>query len=143
MLRFGKASRERLKTIVPELQALAIDALAVGVIDFTVTDGRRSRERQQLYYETGRSKVMWPHSRHNVLQPYMLAEAMDLTPYVNGRLSYNKAHCCVLAGVVLTLAKRRKLEIRWGGNWDMDLEPVTDQDFQDLVHFELYSPRRY
>jgi hypothetical protein len=27
--------------------------------------------------------------------------------------------------------------IRWGGNWDMDGEPITDQDFQDLVHFEL------
>lgn len=29
------------------------------------------------------------------------------------------------------------IDIRWGGNWDMDGEPVTDQNFQDLVHFEL------
>jgi peptidoglycan L-alanyl-D-glutamate endopeptidase CwlK len=29
------------------------------------------------------------------------------------------------------------VKLRWGGNWDRDGEPVTDQDFQDLVHFEL------
>ena len=45
-------------------------------------------------------------------------------------------HCCVLAGIILTCAVKRGIKIRWGGNWDMDSEPITDQDFQDLVHYE-------
>lgn len=29
--------------------------------------------------------------------------------------------------------------IRWGGDWDMDGR-TTDQQFNDLPHFELYRP---
>lgn len=137
MLRFGKASKRRLATVAKELQHLAEEALAVEIIDFSVTDGRRSKERQNQYFAEGKSKVQWPDSHHNVLEPDDLAEAFDLTPFVNGALSYDKTHCCVLAGVILTKAKELGLKIRWGGNWDRDLEPITDQDFQDLVHYEL------
>jgi len=34
------------------------------------------------------------------------------------------------------VGKMLEVDLRWGGNWDMDGEPITDQDFQDLVHFE-------
>ncbi len=137
MLQFGNASKRRLATVVPELQKLAHNVLAIGLIDFSVTDGRRSRELQEQYFAEKKSKVHWPESRHNVMHPDDLAKAFDLTPFVNGKLSYHKAHCILLAGIVLTEAKHLGLNVRWGGNWDMDLEPVTDQDFQDLVHFEL------
>jgi len=36
----------------------------------------------------------------------------------------------------LSVGKMLEVDLRWGGNWDMDGEPITDQDFQDLVHFE-------
>lgn len=137
MLAFGTASTNRLATVVPELQLLATNVLAYEIIDFAVTDGRRSKERQNQYFAEGRSKVKWPKSRHNVMHPDDLAKALDMTPFVNGVLSYEKTHCCVLAGIVLSEAKRLGLNLRWGGNWDRDLEPVTDQTFQDLVHYEL------
>ncbi len=35
------------------------------------------------------------------------------------------------------VAKGCWINIRWGGNWDQDGEPVTDQDFQDLMHYEI------
>ena len=57
-------------------------------------------------------------------------------PVINGKLSWEKEHCLVLAGMVLAIGKTLGHSIRWGGNWDMDGEPITDQDFQDLVHFE-------
>jgi len=40
---------------------------------------------------------------------------------------------------MLAAAALAKVKIRWGGNWDMDGEPVTDQEFQDLVHYERGS----
>lgn len=137
MLRFGRASRQRLATVVDELQRLAQESLATGIMDFSVTDALRPKDRQNQYFAEGKSKVQWPDSKHNVLNPGDKAKAFDLTPWVDGKSSYDKYHCCVLAGVVLTKAKELGIEIRWGGNWDRDLEPVTDQDFNDLVHYEI------
>ena len=77
--------------------------------------------------------MKWPDGKHNK----MPSEAVDVVPYINGKASWDKLHCCVLAGIVLACAVRLGESVRWGGNWDMDGEPITDQDFQDLVHFEL------
>lgn len=66
------------------------------------------------------------------------SKAIDVAPYVNGKASYDYRHCCFFAGVVLAIAGMLKIKVRWGGNWDMDEEVMTDQDFQDLVHFELH-----
>lgn len=138
MYTFGTSSQLKLDTVVPPLKELVTRALATGVIDFSVVEGRRERERQDQYFSTGLSKVKWPDSKHNVLKPEDLAKAVDLVPYIHGSgLSYARPHCCVLAGIVLAIASMMGLKVRWGGNWDQDGEPVTDQDFQDLVHFEL------
>jgi peptidoglycan LD-endopeptidase CwlK len=130
---FGLYSQQRLDTAHFDLQNIAREALAVGLIDFAITEGHRDYETQNKYYEQGKSKVKFPNSKHNT-KPAM---AIDAVPYVNGKLSYNYNHCCFLAGIILALAKKKGKNVRWGGNWDMDGEPVTDQSFQDLVHFEL------
>ena len=132
---FGERSKKSLSTVTYNLYVIATEALSAGIMDFTVIEGFRPKFKQDEYYygHPQRSKVPWPKSKHNI-QP--LAKAMDLVPYINGKLSWNKIHCCVLAGIVLTCAKKLGIKIRWGGNWDMDLEPVTDQEFNDLVHFE-------
>ena len=109
------------------------DALGIALIDFVVTEGHRGEETQNKYFKQGKSKLRFPHGKHNA-DP---SEAVDLVPWIKDHISYNKAHCCVLAGIVLTCAKKLGIGVRWGGNWDMDSEPITDQDFQDLVHYEL------
>jgi hypothetical protein len=42
-----------------------------------------------------------------------------------------------MAGRVMQEADNQKVPVRWGGNWDRDNEVVTDQKFDDLVHFEI------
>jgi peptidoglycan L-alanyl-D-glutamate endopeptidase CwlK len=133
---FSPKSDNNLATVIPKLQRVANRALGYGIIDFSVIEGRRTKERQNWYYSTGRSKLKWPSSKHNVLNPCDPARAMDLVPFVNGEPSWNYYHCCVLAGVVLAAAKEEGVKIRWGGNWNMDGEPITDQSFQDLTHYE-------
>ena len=39
-------------------------------------------------------------------------------------------------GIVVDIARWKKIPIRWGGDWDMDTY-VKDQSFNDLPHFEL------
>ncbi len=60
-----------------------------------------------------------------------------MAPYLNGGVSWDSRHCLYFAGLVMGIAKQMDIEIRWGGDWDRDNEPVTDQEFQDLVHFEF------
>ena len=132
MLYFGKKSISNLSMLTPDLQRVARKALETEVMDFAIVCSFRGEFDQNHLFQEEKSRVEWPNSKHNKWP----AKAMDLAPWVKGKLSWNKFHCCVLAGVVLAVAKMEGAELRWGGNWDMDDEPVTDQDFQDLVHFE-------
>jgi len=132
---FGSKSELNLSTCDFALQNTARQALALGLMDFMIIEGYRTNEKQHEYFIEGKSKVDAgnPKAMHNK-KPAM---AFDAVPYINGSLSWNKLHCCVLAGIILAVAIKLGYKIRWGGNWDMDGEPITDQNFQDLVHFEL------
>ena len=130
---FGKTSTSKLETVDPDLQEIMQDALESGIMDFSITEGHRGKAQQNRYFDLGKSKVKFPDGKHNKLP----SEAVDAAPYINGKISWNKLHCCVLAGIILACAAKKGIKLRWGGNWDMDNEPITDQDFQDLVHYEL------
>ena len=134
---YGKKSEANLMTVNPVLQLIFRQALKLGLIDISITCGRRSQAEQNEMYRLGRSRVKWPHGKHNVIDPFDLANALDAAPYVNGKVSYDYRHCVYLAGIIMAIATERGFKIRWGGNWDMDTEVMTDQDFQDLVHYEL------
>ena len=131
---FGKISRANLATIHPDLQIIMDDALATGIMDFSIIEGYRDKAKQNRYFnmDPPRSRVTWPNGKHNKIP----SDAVDAAPYINGKSSWNKLHCCVLAGIILACAAKRGIKLRWGGNWDMDSEPITDQNFQDLVHYE-------
>lgn len=130
---YGKQSMANLATVHSDLEMVMEDALDTGIMDISVIEGHREWARQDRYFILEKSKVRWPDSKHNK----MPSEAVDVAPYINGKVSWNRLHCCVLAGIILACAAKRGIKLRWGGNWDMDGEPITDQDFQDLVHYEL------
>jgi len=131
MPRFGKTSTKRLDTCHVDLQRLF--NRVVEKFDCSVVQGYRGQEEQDRYFDTGKSKVKFPNGKHNG-KP---SEAADVAPFINGDISWNQKHCLYFAGYVLGVASEMKIKIRWGGDWDMDNEAMTDQKFQDLVHFEL------
>lgn len=130
---FSLKSKVKLQSCHLNLQMAVNEALALGIMDISIIEGYRNKARQNRYYDLNKSKVKYPDGKHNK-KP---SDAIDAAPCINGKISWNKLHCCVLAGIILTCAAKLGIKIRWGGNWDMDGEPITDQDFQDLVHFEL------
>ena len=132
---FGERSLINLDSAHYGLQCIIREALSMGLIDFAIIEGHRNKGRQNRLYKLGRSRLQWPESKHNKTP----SEAVDAAPYVNGKISWQKEHCIFLAGIILTCAKKWGIPLRWGGNWDMDGEPVTDQDFQDLVHYEVVT----
>lgn len=130
---FGKISKGRLTTCDPQLQTVILEVMSLQLMDFAITGGFRNKEVQDEYFRTGKSKVKWPNSKHNSVP----SKAVDVVPYVNGEVSYQRDHCVYLAGLIMAIATELGVKIRWGGNWDQDGEVITDQSFQDLVHFEV------
>ena len=141
MYKFSNKSKERLNTCHEDLRLIANIAIQRSQIDFGIAEGHRSVERQYDLYKAGLSKIDGVNKRgkHN----YKPSLAFDIYAWVNGKSSYDQRYIIFIAGVILAVAKELKeqgrieTELRWGGNWDGDGEIITDQSFNDLVHFEI------
>ncbi|MDH5751565.1 MAG: M15 family peptidase [Deltaproteobacteria bacterium] len=132
---FGISSRKKLNTCHIDLQILF--ERVVQVWDCAVLYGHRGQTEQNEIFQTGASKLRWPKSRHNT-QPSI---AVDIRPHPHRgwddtRVFYAFAGFVLGVAEELRRAGRIKHKVRWGGDWDGDRD-LTDQDFNDLVHFEL------
>jgi len=74
--KYGSTSLSRLHSCHRDLQLVATQALALGIMDITVVCGHRTKEEQNALYPKFTS-VKWPDSNHNSLPSF----AMDLSPY--------------------------------------------------------------
>ncbi len=128
--KFSKKSLDELHTCHPDLQRVFDQVLRL--VDVAVVEGIRGKQKQDQCYDKGTSKVKYPNSKHNDIP----SNAVDVIPWVGGKGSWETKHCIFLAGIVMATANGMGIKIRWGGNWDMDDEIMTDQDFQDLAHYE-------
>ena len=105
--------------------------------DCTITCGHRGQVEQDAAYAAGNSKLQYPNSKHNTM-PSM---AVDAYPFPIKMSDTNRMR--YFAGFVLGTATQLLANgeishnVRWGGDWDKDTE-VSDNTFNDLVHFELY-----
>lgn len=136
---FGRTSKKRLQGLHPKLVALVEDVLATGVMDFSIIEGVRTKERQQILVDRGASRTM--NSKH-IKQADGYGHAVDLYPYpidmdkVNGGYWPEIIRFGVLAGMMQTLAPKHGLVIRWGMDWDRDGRTL-DHSFFDAPHFEI------
>ena len=124
MPHFGKRSKRRLKGIHPKLVSVLNEL--VKIMDVTVIEGIRSKERQLELLEKGATKVKY--SKH------MDGKAVDLAPYPIAWKDRDRFH--YMGGMIRGIAKQLNVSVRWGGDWDSDGE-VKDNGFDDLVHVEL------
>jgi hypothetical protein len=131
MYNFSTMSKERLNTCHEDLQTLF--RTVIKHVDCSVVGGWRSKDQQNEYFDKGKSKVKYPNGKHNSLP----SVAVDVAPFLNGKISWDMKNCLYFAGIVMGIALMLNIKVRWGGDWDMDNEAMTDQKFQDLVHFEL------
>jgi len=92
--------------------------------------GYRNEEAQNKAYNSGNSKKKYPESKHNA-HPSL---AVDVAPYPINFDDIKRFY--FFGGYVTGVAEGMDLKIRWGGNWDKDYD-VSDQIFNDLLHFEL------
>lgn len=134
MPKFSHSSFSKLATCHPDLQVLFYEV--IKNFDCTILEGYRNEADQEKAFTNGNTKLHWPDGRHN-RQPSM---AVDVAPYPVNRENDKRMYW--FAGYVMGIAQKLKDEgrmthsVRFGGDWDRDYD-ILDNQFQDLVHFEL------
>jgi len=134
---YGLGSIAKLKTVRHSLHRVCERALGYGIMDASVIQGVRGRTEQNHYYDTGKSKVRWPDSKHNIQELVELSAAVDIAPFIDGKVSWDELHCCVWAGLMLAAAKEEGIDLRWGGCWSGEPGDIGKQSLNDYVHFEV------
>jgi len=128
MAHFSDSSIKRLASLDPRLRLLLL--MAIEHYNFSILCTHRTEAEQQEAFEQGRSKKQWPESPHNKLP----CRAFDVAPFPIDWKDLQRFYH--FAGYLMGLATYMKIPLRWGGDWDGDGD-FSDQDFNDLVHFEL------
>lgn len=134
MPKLGEKSKKELKTCVKPLQTLC--EAVIEDIDFSVLEGHRNERDQNIAFAKGLSQRQWPLGEHNKLP----SKAMDVAPYPIDWKNQEAARqrFVLLAGFFLCHAKRLGISIRWGGDWNRNLD-TRDEKFRDLGHFEIFE----
>jgi peptidoglycan L-alanyl-D-glutamate endopeptidase CwlK len=116
----SRRSLERMHGVHPDLVKVVMRAIKITEVDFGVTEGMRTVEKQREYVARGASKTM--KSRH------LTGHAVDLAAYVGGAVSWDWPHYHKIAAAMKSAAKEHEVAIVWGGDWST---------FKDGPHFEL------
>jgi len=98
--------------------------------DVTILESHRNATDQEEMFNSGKSKLLFPKSKHN----HFPSKAVDVAPYpIDWK---NKERFYFMAGIVKAIAEGMGIKIRWGGDWDRD-NHFDDQTFNDIGHFEV------
>jgi len=120
MFKLSDKSIAKMKGVDPALVAVVKKAIEISPIDFGVTEGLRSVERQKELFKAGKSQTL--KSRH------IIGEAVDLVAYINGKVDWTWKYYEQIAVAMKQASKELGIAIEWGGDWI---------NFRDGVHFQL------
>lgn len=143
MPRFSQRSKDNLIGVDPDLARVMNKAIKESPIDFTITEGLRSDQRQKDLYAQGRTKpgkrVTNADGVHNLSNHQDAADgrrdgfgsAVDLYPFVNGKVQVDGPDVDkwlrIIAGHIKKVGRDMGIPIEWGGDWK----------FVDAPHFQL------
>lgn len=131
MNQWGDRSLQVRATLDKRLQKV-VDAL-LQHMDVTLISGYRSKATQNELFREGKSKLQYPQSKHNRYPSI----AVDIQPYPYPTVERELwAALGYMAGLATIIGERYGVELRWGGDWDMDGD-LSDNDFDDLFHLEI------
>ena len=123
--KFGKRSLDRLQGVNPMLVRVCHDALLHSKVDFGITEGLRSLERQKELLAQKRSQTL--KSKH------ITGHAVDCVAYINGEVVWEISVYDDIADAMKKAAKAIGCPLKWGAGWHKNL---TDHDgtAEDLMN---------
>lgn len=130
--RYGAKSEANLVGVHPDIVAVARRALVLSPIDFAVHDGVRTLAEQMALVASGASKTLDSY--------HLTGDAVDLVPYVNGKLRWEHPLCNQVARAVQLAAGELGVRLVWGRVWDMELVELDDDfDAERLAYVRRYQ----
>jgi peptidoglycan L-alanyl-D-glutamate endopeptidase CwlK len=117
---FSARSLSKLDGVHPHLASVAFRAIKLSTVDFAVTEGLRTRERQAQLLAAGATRTM--DSRH------ITGHAIDVAAFVGREMRWDWPLFARIAEAFEEASRRRGVPIVWGGSW---------RSFRDGPHFEL------
>ena len=118
--RLSRRSLERMQGVHPDLVKVVMLAIQLTEVDFGITEGLRTIEKQREYVARGASKTM--NSRH------LTGHAVDLVAYIGAEARWDWPLYHKIADAMKRAANSLGVAIVWGGDW---------RSFKDGPHFEL------
>lgn len=115
--KFGAASEAQMVGVSPRLIQVVRLALAHSTQDFGVHDGLRNDDEQAALVRSGASQTM--NSKHR-RQADGFGHAVDLVPYVNGKLRWEWGPIYPIAEAMRKAGRELRVPLTWGGAWDLD-----------------------
>ncbi|QDI18319.1 M15 family metallopeptidase [Serratia marcescens] len=117
---FSERSKKNLQGVNPALIAVARRALELSPVDFGITEGLRTMERQREMVRTGKSQTL--KSRH------LTGHAVDVVAYLGTNISWEWKYYEQIAAAFKQAGKELGTVIEWGGDW---------KTLKDGPHFQL------
>jgi len=112
MFRLSNRSLSRLEGVDPSLVNVVKRAIELTKVDFGVSEGLRTIERQKELVAQGASQTM--ASKH------IEGRAVDLVAYIGSRVSWELNLYDDIADAMRLAAIEQNAEIRWGAAWHID-----------------------
>ena len=116
----GSASELRLIGVHPDLVKVVRLAITRTEVDFSVTEGVRTLEKQK--------QLLAAHATTTLKSRHLTGHAVDLTAFVDGLIRWDWPLYFKIADAMKSAAVELKVPIEWGGDW---------KSFPDGPHFQL------
>lgn len=125
MFRLSKRSLNNLEGVRPELIEVVKIAIQVTRVDFGITEGLRTVQRQRELVASGASQTM--NSKH------IEGLAVDAVAYIGPRISWELSLYDDIADAFKVGAMEVGVPVRWGGAWHIDDIRDWDGSMQDAM----------
>lgn len=127
MYKFSQRSLNNLKGVHPLMVNLMHECIKTSPIDFVITEGVRTAERQKELFKQGKSKCDGVKNKSNhQIKADGFGHAVDLYPLP---IQYKDAKpYIVLSKHIKKIANELKIKIRYGGDF---------KSLKDYPHWEL------
>lgn len=132
---FSKKSKANLATCHPDLQLLFNEV--IQQVDCTIIEGHRNQDKQMAAFHTGKSRLPYPHSKHNKV-PSLAVDAI-FYPIDWDNTQLNLWFAGYVLGRADALYQEGKMvhRIRSGADWNHNYDVTDEKGLRDLVHFEI------
>ena len=124
MYSFSQRSKDRLKGVHPDMVKVMQEAIKESPLDFGITEGLRTLERQKELFEAGKSQTM--NSRH------LKGFAVDIAVFINGKITWDLKNYRIVTDHIKKVARDLGVMIQCGIDW---------ASFVDGPHIELHRSK--